>query len=448
MHTRRHRVLGVVAALALVATGISGVAHASVRQANADAVIYVPRDVPTIQRAVDRAKPGAMVLVAPGVYHEAVTVTHPNIVIRGESRAATIVDCDFSDDGAKAHAFHVTANGVAIENLTARNCHNNGFYWTDVKGYRGSYLTAIRNGDYGIYAFNSTYGQFDHDYASGSPDAGFYIGQCFPCHAVISDVESEWNGLGYSGTNAGGSLVIMRSSFHDNRAGIVPNSGTEEKLFPQRDLTIVGNTVYSNNNARTAAIDIATTATGNGILIAGGSNNIIERNLVYHHDIGGIGVVPLPEKILTPKPDARNFDARHNVVRGNVVSGSKYDLLLVATIDSATDAGANCFSANRHASSLPADLERLVPCAGRPSGPFQTDLGTFAAELGGSKPPGADFRTVVLPNPRPLPDLPQARTAPARPATSEPELSVPVDRIGVPKAPPGTTYGVPLTGTS
>jgi hypothetical protein len=55
---------------------------------------------------------------------------------------------------------------------------------------------------------------------------------------------------------------------------------------------------------------------------------------------------------------------------------------------------------------------------------------------------------VVLPNPPPLPDLPHARTAPARAATNEPELSTNVDRVGVPKAPPGTAYGVPLTGTS
>lgn len=430
------RVLGATAVLTLVATGISGVAHATAPRTGTGPVIHVPTDAATIQAAVDRAKPGTLVLVARGVYHEAVAVTHPNIVVRGASRAGTVVDCGFSDDGTKANAFKVTANGVAIENLTARNCHANGFLWSGVKGYRGSYLTAIRNGDYGIYAFDSTNGQFDHDYASGSPDAGFYIGQCFPCHAVISDVESEWNGLGYSGTNAGGSLFIVRSSFHDNRAGIVPNSGTEEKKFPQRGLTIVGNTVYSNNNAATAAIDIATTATGNGILIAGGSSNVVERNLVYHQDISGIGVVPLPEKILTPSPKAQNFDARHNIVRGNVATGSKYDLLLVSTIDSAKDPGGNCFSANRHGTSLPADLERVTPCAGRPSGPFVTDIAAFAADLGGAKPPGADFRTVALPSPPPLPDLPRARTAPPRLATSEPELSVNVARLAVPAGPP------------
>lgn len=430
------RFLVVAAVVALLASTLAGVAGASTTRASSGGVIHVPADAPTIQRAVDRAQPGALVLVAAGVYHEAVSVTRPNIVIRGESRAGTVVDCGFSTDGAKANAFKVTANGVAIENLTARNCHANGFLWYGVKGYRGSYLTAIRNGDYGVYAFNSTYGQFDHDYAAGSPDAGFYIGQCYPCHAVISNVESEWNGLGYSGTNAGGSLVITRSSFHDNRAGIVPNSGTEEALSPQRGLTIVGNTVYSNNNPQTAAIDIATTATGNGILVAGGVSDIIERNLVYHQDIAGIGVIPLPEKIVSPGPKAKNFDALRNVVRGNVATGSKYDLLLVSTIDSATVSGGNCFSANRFSTSLPAGIEHVVPCVGKPSGPFQTDLAAFATELGGTKPPSADFQTVDLPTPPPMANLPHARTAPARPATSEPDLTVDVSRVGVPPGPP------------
>ena len=40
---------------------------------------------------------------------------------------------------------------------------------------------------------------FDHSYASGSPDSGFYIGQCNPCHAVITDVVSEYNQLGLLG---------------------------------------------------------------------------------------------------------------------------------------------------------------------------------------------------------------------------------------------------------
>jgi len=61
----------------------------------------------------------------------------------------------------------------------------------------------------------------------------------------------------------------------------VPNSETGEKNPPQREITIAGNTVYGNNNAKTAAIDIAQVAIGTGILVAGGIDDVVVRNLVY-----------------------------------------------------------------------------------------------------------------------------------------------------------------------
>ena len=427
----------VIAAATLVVTGTPAVAHAAGHTSRGRGVIRVPGGVPTIQRAVDAAKPGTLILVAPGVYHEAVAVSRPHrdLVIRGEDRAGTVVDCGFASDPNHRDGFKVLADGVAIENLTARNCAGNGFLWQGVTGYRGSYLTAIRNGDYGLFAFASTHGRWDHDFAMGSPDAGFYIGQCYPCHAVISDVDAEWNGLGYSGTNSGGDLFIVRSRFHDNRSGIVPNSGTEEENPPERATTIAGNAVYSNSNRNTAAIDIAAVATGTGILLAGGDDNLVERNLVYHHDLAGISVVPLPEQVLTPGPKARNFDAHRNRVIGNVVRTSNFDLVLVSTISSATDAGANCFSGNAHTTSIPSDLEQVAPCSGRATGGFQTDLSRFAALLGASSAPPPDFRAVALPSPPPLPNLPNARYAGAHPATREPSLRVALNRVPVPSPP-------------
>ena len=139
-------------------------------------------------------------------------------------------------------------------------------------------------------------GPLEHSYAAGSPDAGFYIGECFHCDAVVDDVLSEHNGLGYSGTNAGGNLLIVNSTFRNNRAGIVPNSGSYELCYPQRETTIVGNLVYSNNQPDTPAIDVAILAMGNGILVAGGIRNTIARNLRVDHDRTGIGLVPFLEE--------------------------------------------------------------------------------------------------------------------------------------------------------
>ena len=168
----RIRTLTAMAVLALaVPLGPSMPAGASNVSKLPTGTIRVPKDEPTIQLAVDAAKPGTLVLVAPGVYNEAVTVgpKHHDIVIRGEDRATTILDGKFSAKKGDENGFHVQADGVAIENITARNFADNGFFWQGVNGYRGSYLTAIRNGDYGIYARTSVHGQFDHDYASGAP---------------------------------------------------------------------------------------------------------------------------------------------------------------------------------------------------------------------------------------------------------------------------------------
>ena len=406
--------------------------HIATTQGNGtkSGTLRVPADYRTIQEAVNAAKPGSLVLVAPGIYREGVTVSNPRIVIRGEKRGTTILDGEFRRD----NGFKVIADGVAIENMTARNFTKNGFFWTGVKGYRGSYLTAIRNGDYGIYAFDAVNGQFDHDYGAGSPDAGFYIGQCFPCNAVITDSTSEWNGIGYSGTNAGGNLLVVNSIWRNNRVGIVPNSGTEEANPPQREATIVGNTVYGNNNARSAAIDIAQTAIGNGILIAGGDDDIVERNLVYDHDIAGIGVITLPEKVLSPgNKKAQNFDARRNTVRDNVTRNDRVaDLLLVTTLSDAKDAGGNCFSGNQFHTSLPPNLEQLVPCGSAPSPSFTADIGRFAAAFTAGKPKGADYKVVRLPAPPLLEDMPDAATAAAHPADANVPMHIDLSGITVP----------------
>lgn len=390
--------------------------------------ISVPKDQSTIQKAVDAAKPGDLIAISPGTYREAVDVpaSKPYLTIRGLDRNKTILDGEFK----RANGFKVVkAKGVAIENLTAKNFTKNGFFWTGAEGYRGSYLTAIRNGDYGIYAFESTSGQFDHAYASGSPDAGFYIGGCQPCDALITDVTSEWNGLGYSGTNAGGNLLIVNSTFRFNRAGVVPNSGSYEPNAPQKGNTIVGNLVYDNNNGKTAAIDISITAMGNGILSAGGQDNVVERNRVFKHKLGGIVIITYPESA------EYNWLAENNIVRGNVVSGSGLgDLAFWHDFDG-NEGGNNCFADNTFATSAPNNLEKAAPCSGGGTGNFKDgafDIVKLAVNDG--KPASVPYQVAELP---PVPDqanLADAASAPAQPAIDGPK-KVDVAAIGVPDAP-------------
>src|SRR5262249_61539239 len=104
-------------------------------------VIHVPADSPTIQAGVDAARPGDLVFVARGVYHEAVVVRTPHLTIRRADRNRTVLD----GPSTLGDAFLVMAGSVAIENLTAHHYLANGFVWSDVSGFRGSYLTAYDN---------------------------------------------------------------------------------------------------------------------------------------------------------------------------------------------------------------------------------------------------------------------------------------------------------------
>ena len=445
------------AVLAALVVGAAGGGAATAGPATASvpaggATITVPTDYVTIQEAVDAAAPGDLVLVEPGVYHEAVDVLVDNVTIRGLDRNSTILDGEFELD----NGIRVFADGVAVENLTAMNYSANGFFWTGVDGYRGSYLTAYRIGDYGLYAFDSTHGQFEHSWAAGSPDAGFYIGQCFPCDAVIDNVESLHNGLGYSGTNSGGNLLIVNSSFHHNRAGVVPNSGTYELCYPSRETTVVGNVVYSNNQPDTPAIEAAMLAMGNGILLAGAYDATVARNRVWDHDVTGIAAVPFPEEFpsddipagdelallcdehrelpLNTEPgDLLVWEAFGNSVTGNAVSDSRVADLAVGALGDGAALG-NCFSDNDFATSAPADLESLAPCDGEGEGDWTVDPLDLGALVAAEQPPSVDYEVAELPELPELDNMPDAATAPPAPAVDMPR-SVDVDAIEVPPVP-------------
>ena len=420
-----------------------------------EGVLNVPADYPTIQGAVDAAVEGDLILIAPGTYTEAVQVTTNNIIIRGLDRNTVILDGNFElDNGIRV----VGANGVALENMTAMNYTKNGFFWTGVTGYRGDYLTAWRNGDYGVYVFDSVGGVIDNSYGGGSPDAGVYVGECYPCDSLIRNFVAEHNGLGYSGTNAGGNLVITGSIFRNNRAGIVPNSGSYELCYPQRKTTIVGNLVYSNNQADTPAIDVAILAMGNGILSAGGVQNIIERNRVWDHNKTGIGLVPFLEedpndempaksawdmscadsKKLTPVQPAGGilWDSQDNTVRNNVLEDNRRADIAVGSAGTDLWTLGNCFEGNTFTTSAPLDLETLAPCGTA----LSKDTGDWAAgdlmvilwlDDQAKAPPSVDWKIATLPDMPVFDSMPDAATAPGVAASATPPV-IDLDAITVP----------------
>ncbi len=353
------------------------------------------------------------------------------MIIDGEMQRANGVEVFFAD-------------GVAVENMTVRNATGNGFFWTGVRGYRGSYLTAVNNGVYGIYAFDSSDGLFDHSYASGSPDAGFYIGQCDPCEATITDSIAEWNGLGYSGTNASSDLFIVNSVFRHNVAGVAPNTLDGELLPPFHNVSVVGNLVHDNGNVDAPSLAFEWAAQGNGILLAGGGDSYVARNRVFNHPQSGIAIFPML--------DANFYMSFDHHIIGNIVEGSG---LADLTLGGPATSG-NCFEDNEYSSTLPAALEFKQPCEGLRL-PALFEIGSTTAQLGrlfesgvGLKP---EFDPAAVPQPEPQPDMPGGADAPVVPAVnvfagSKPDL----DSITTPEMPSGLEVtqqkGINIMGVS
>ncbi|MGD0452458.1 MAG: hypothetical protein ABSB69_02570 [Solirubrobacteraceae bacterium] len=208
-----------------------------------------------IQEAVNASTEGDFVLIEPGTYDEEVTVTsaQSGIYIRGMNRNTVIID----GQGKVGNGIDIIrANNVWVENLTVRNfefgegcsveeCGND--IWWDGRGggkpigahgWYGSYLTAYDTsykGGYGIFANSETEGEFNHIYASGFADSGFYIGACQECDGIVRNAVMEDNALGYSGSNAGGRLIIEKSTFAHNSVGLATNSENPGDPPPPQD---------------------------------------------------------------------------------------------------------------------------------------------------------------------------------------------------------------------
>jgi hypothetical protein len=342
----------------------------------------------TIQAAVNAAKSCDWILVAPGVYHETVTIKTPHLHIRGLDRNRVIVD---GSHRRGVNGVEIDKAGdVWVENLTVRNFDRKGLeqgneiWWNGgdesgrigMKGWHGNYLTAYDTGllgNYGLFVSNAVHGEWDHVYASGFGDSGIYIGACPDCDATVSHALVERNQLGYSGTNAGGHLVVQDSIFRHNAIGIGPNSLPNDKPPPQlgtcdsaqntsptptltttnlqRCTIFRRNTIVDNDNLTTPATSFSMQeGWGVGLFAIGTYGDLFLDNTIAGNPNFGILGVENPVGGVSFQLQGNRFD-------GNKVSGGHIaDIAIAGGFFGQKQSINNCFSGNTFSTSLPADL--------------------------------------------------------------------------------------------
>ena len=442
---RRILIAPAVAAAALTALALpsasASVHPSATRVSSGGDVLTVGRhhgvagDFRTIQAAVNHAAPGDTILIAPGDYHESATadagvlIRTPDLHLVGMNRNRVVVD------GTKASSPRPCASaakwqrvtpdgrngilvdrvsGVTIQNLTVCNYltgsdtgeGGNEIWWNggDATGtvgmgaWSGSYLTATAtyysdqvHGQYGLFASNASGpGRWFRTYASNMLDSDYYVGACRrQCHATLDHIRAQNSALGYSGTNAGGRIVIEHSTFDHNRVGLAPNSLNNDDAPPPQDgscpgrpttpcMVIRDNRVFDNNQVSSPG---GWAPIGVGIEIAGGRYDKVVGNHVWHQGSWGILVNDFPD-YETPPPISHceqsladytlpvlgmvpcYFPAFGNQVRDNVMTDNGwYGNLTNGDLAEATSSAArttmgyvdgNCWLGNGSANGTPA----------------------------------------------------------------------------------------------
>ena len=232
-----------------------------------------PRTSPTITEAVDAAVPGDLVLVSPGTYNEAVNVVTDEITIRGTDRAGVVLDGQFELD-----------NGIRV--LGRERCRRREL--DDPELHEQRRVLHRRRGLPGVVPHGDPQWRLRRvrvrlDQRSDrqlvrvrQPRRRVLHRAVFPVRLDHRQRDRRAQRPRLLGHELGRQPRDRRTrrSATTGRA-IVPNSGSYELCYPERDTTVVGNIVYSNNQSDTPAIDVAILAMGNGIIAPGGIANLI-----------------------------------------------------------------------------------------------------------------------------------------------------------------------------
>jgi hypothetical protein len=335
-----------------------------------------------IQNAVDASGKGDTIAVKPGTYKEGVIVLghkHDKLTIKGspsDPSKTRLIQSGLHGSPAQNAIAVSGANKVHLTGFFARDFKGNGFYVEKANGYKLDHLIAERDGEYGLFAFDSIGGSMSDSTAYYFNDSGFYVGetpfQRHPKRTTITNVTAYLNVLGYSGTNSK-YVDIKNSTWFNNGDGIVPNSLDSEKFPPTVQNRIFGNKVFWNNfnyylgapfrerKTVLSSTDIPYPV-GVGILLHGGRGNEVFNNQIHGNWLAGFVMIDgFQLKRAAQRP------LRNNVVSSNVFGLGGTDL---NGRDLAYDGGGsgNCFENNQDVSStFPVDGSTIVPCTTPPT---------------------------------------------------------------------------------
>jgi parallel beta-helix repeat protein len=165
----------------------------------------------SIQAAVDAAPAtGAVIDIEPGTYREAVMVAKANIQLVGleDGCGHGVV---LQNPGGQATGITVTpaAKSFVLRDITVQNFEENGVS-LNANGFVLSHVTAVNDGEYGLFPEFSANGLIEYCTASGNHDTGIYVGQSRD--VVITHSTAYGNVIGFEVENSSRVQVLSNTT--------------------------------------------------------------------------------------------------------------------------------------------------------------------------------------------------------------------------------------------
>ncbi len=313
---------------AACATGLGiALSAAYAVSASASAIIVVGPGQ-SIQAAVDSARPGATVLVEPGVYRQSVLIRTDGITLRGSGDflggTVLVPPASFRRDICRT-AFGPTGvcilakrlnlktgavrpvRGDTITDMYIAGFAGNGVFGYGTIGLKVTDVVAVKDGGYGISRFASSRTIFADDTAVGNDEAGFYVGDSPDAATIVRDNRAIGNMFGIFVRHARGVRVTGNSVTGNCEGILVLDDGQPGGAG---NTTIFGNSVFRNNKFCPKGGDTPVDTKGGGILLLGATHTLVAGNSVAGnagHQINSGGIVVASANSLTHGSDP-DFD--------------------------------------------------------------------------------------------------------------------------------------------
>ena len=330
--------------------------------AHAASIVYAGQ---SIQAAINAAASGAVIQIEPGTYSEALTVDKPGLRIvgrGGDGKPGVVIrNPGGADDGITVSQ---NSAGFSLENVTVRDFGENGVVLNGVDKFLLRRITAISNGEYGLFPVFSSHGVIERCTVTGHSDAGIYVGQSTDVEVRRSTANGNVLGIEIENSTR---VSVLDNESYDNVVGVMVVLLPGLTVKTSSGVRVFRNRVHDNNRpnfGHPGELE-SFVPTGSGILVVGVDRAVIDDNVVTGNQFVGVGLgsslilgalAGLPPEAfadIEPNPDGTRITNNHVTGNGGISS-----IPFLPAVDLLWDGSGtnNCWFANQFGTSVPNPL--------------------------------------------------------------------------------------------